>query len=68
MARVACDAFDCKYRSKRQLKAWSRPSGLPLYGCKRELVIISPVFDPDGDIEATAGKENTAVCKNYKPC
>jgi hypothetical protein len=67
MAIVICDRKDCKYRSKRKLKLFKRESGFPCYGCTLDAVVIGPVFDFDGDIEAVAGKKNTAVCKCYEP-
>lgn len=66
MAVVICDVADCKHRSKRKLKAYTRQNGLPCYGCKLEAVVIREAFDPDGEIEAVAGKDNTVVCKNYE--
>ena len=66
-ATLICDMKDCKHRSKRKLKSWKDSAGNPCYGCTRPYVSILHVFDPDGDIEATAGKENMAVCSHYEP-
>jgi hypothetical protein len=66
MAVVICDVRDYKHRSKRKLKSYTRQNGLPCYGCTLKAVVIREVFDPDGDIEAVAGKDNTVVCSHYE--
>lgn len=67
MAKVICNMTDCVHRSKRPLRKWRYKSGARCYGCTLETVSVSKVFDPDGDIEATAGIENTARCSCYEP-
>lgn len=66
-ATLICELRDCVHRSKRRLTSWKGPNGAPCYGCTKPYVNIMRVFDPDGDIEAVAGKENTAICQFYKP-
>lgn len=66
MAVLICDA-PCEHRSKRALRSWKRKAGGKCYGCSLDAVVISRVFDPDGDITAVAGVENTAVCSRFKP-
>lgn len=58
---------DCKHRSKRKSRKWETADGKPLFRCTLEYISITPVFDPDGDIERTVGKENTAICQRYEP-
>lgn len=70
MERVAdliCRMTDCKNRSKRKLRAWKDKDGTPLYGCARKYIVISRVFDMDGEIEAVGGVENMAHCAFYEP-
>ena len=67
MARVICNMTDCVHRSKRPLRKWKYNSGAKCYGCTLEAVSVNKVFDPDGDIEAVAGIENTACCGQYEP-
>lgn len=67
MAKVICQMSDCIHRSKRKSRTWKYASGAPCYGCMLEAVTITNVFDPDGDIEALAGKENTVICMHYEP-
>lgn len=66
MATVICTVADCKHRSKRKLKIWQYSNGKPCYGCTLKTVSISHVNDPDGQIEAVAGKQNTAICLHYE--
>lgn len=67
MAVLICDA-PCVHRSKRALRSWKRTQGGgKCYGCSLAAVVISRVFDPDGDITAVAGIENTAVCSRFEP-
>lgn len=66
-ATLICDMVDCKHRSKRKLTTWLKKGSEPCYGCSLPHVLIRHVFDADGDIEATAGKENMAVCAYYEP-
>lgn len=67
MAVLICDMKDCKHRSKHPLRSWETQSGSKCYGCARKFAVVTMVFDPDGDIEATAGKENMAICAFYEP-
>lgn len=67
MAVLMCNMNDCKHRSKRPLRYWKNKSGGKCYGCAREFVVVTMVFDPDGDIEAVAGKESMATCAFYEP-
>lgn len=67
MAVLICNMNDCKHRSKRPLRSWKNKSGGKCNGCAREFVVVTKVFDPDGDIEAVAGKESMAVCAFYEP-
>ncbi len=64
---LMCDMKDCVHRSKRKLRSWKGCAGQPCYGCTRPYVSIMQIFDPDGDIEAKAGKENMAHCPHYEP-
>ena len=66
MAVLICDA-PCVHRSKRALRSWKRKVGGKCYGCSLDAVVVSRVFDPDGDITAVAGIENTAVCSRFSP-
>lgn len=66
MAMVICDVSDCKHRSRRKLRKWNRQSGIPCYGCTLKVITVRPVFDPDCEIEAVGGKENTVVCSQYE--
>lgn len=66
MATVICD-MACKHRSKRPLRKWRHKDGRPCYSCRLEYVLISRVFDIDGDICDTAGEQNMAHCAFYKP-
>lgn len=66
MAQVICNVTDCKHRSKRKLKNYKKQNGSPCYGCKLKIILISETFDPDGIIDATAGKENMMICNNYE--
>ena len=66
MAQVICNVVDCKHRSKRKLKNYKKQNGSPCYGCKLEVILVSDIFDPDGEIEAIAGKENMMICNNYE--
>ncbi len=65
MAVLICDATDCKHGSKRPLRSWKTQSGGKCYGCALKYAVVSKVFDPDGDIEAVAGK--MAACSFYEP-
>lgn len=66
MADLICDMNDCKYRSRRPLRKWRRKDKSPCYGCTQRFVVITCVFDPDGDIEAVGDKENMAHCCFYE--
>lgn len=67
MADLICNMNDCKYRSRRPLRKWRRNDNSPCYGCTRSFVVITRVFDPDGDIETVGGKENMTRCCFYEP-
>lgn len=67
MATLLCYMGDCIHRSKRPSKKYMDSAGTPCYGCARPYAVVSRVFDPDGDIQAVAGKENTAICMHYEP-
>ena len=66
MATVICKMNDCAHRSKRPLRKWKFQNGAVCYGCTLDSVVVSKIFDPDGDIEATASIENMAHCAMYK--
>ena len=65
MADLIC-SMACKHRSKSPLRKWREKDGIPCYGCHLEYVIISRVFDLDGDICAVAGEGNMARCAFYE--
>ena len=68
MATLICDMHDCVHISKRPLRSWTnKATGAKCYSCSREYALISKVFDPDGDIEAVAGRENMARGSFYEP-
>lgn len=67
MATLICDMTDCKHRSKRPLKKRRNKNGSRCYGCTLQYIIIDRVIDPDGDIEAKAGRDNMAHCASYEP-
>ena len=64
---LICDMKDCKRRSKRKLTTWLKKGCEPCYGCSRPYTLLRHVFEPDGDIETAAGKENMAACAYYEP-
>lgn len=66
MAKVIC-GLKCKYRSKRPMRNYKYKDGRPCYGCTRDTISITRVFDPDGDMVATVGEENMACCIYYEP-
>lgn len=66
MAIIVCK-MNCKHRSRRPLRKWMGKDGSRLYRCTRETVVISRIFDFDGDILAVAGEENMAHCAFYEP-
>lgn len=67
MSTVICSMSDCVHRSSRPLRKWKYRDGRPCYGCKRKSIGIAEISDPDGDCEATIGKENMAHCADYEP-
>lgn len=67
MATLICDIEDCVHRSKRPLRKWHYRDGRKCYGCRLESVVINRIFDMDGEAEEIFGRENTAICANYKP-
>lgn len=66
MAIIICK-MNCKHRSRRPLRKWRGTDGSELYGCTRKTVVISRIFDFDGDILSVAGEENMAHCAFYEP-
>lgn len=66
MATIVCK-MNCKHRSRRPLRKWRGTDGSDLYGCTRKTVVISRIFDFDGDIFTVAGEENMAHCAFYEP-
>lgn len=67
VADLICNMNDCKYRSRRPLRKWRNTDKSPCYGCTQRFVVITRVFDPDGDIETVGGTENMAHCCFYEP-
>lgn len=67
MNTVICSMSDCVHRSSRPLRKWKYRNGEPCYSCKLDSIGISEIHDPDGDCEATIGKENMAHCADYEP-
>ncbi len=67
MAILICKIGDCIHRSKRPSRKYMNADGSPCYGCTRPYTAVIRAFDPDGEIEAVAGKKNTAICAHYKP-
>ena len=67
MANLICDMTDCKHRSKRPLRKWRNKNGSRCYGGTLQYILIDLAFDPDGDIEATVGRDNMAHCARYEP-
>lgn len=67
MADLICDMGDCKHKSRHPLRKWRKQDKSPCYSCTLDFVVIAKVFDPDGDIEAVASRENMANCCFYEP-
>ena len=57
--KVVCHNGKCPYRSKGALRGYRTKSGDKIYTCSKEIIVMSDVYDPDGETVALFG---------YNPC
>ena len=67
MAKVICNMAHCKHRSKRPMRSYIKKSGQKCYGCMLDVIDISRIFDPDGEVEMVLGEKEMAQCLYYEP-
>lgn len=66
MSKVVC-LMNCKHRSKRPMRNYKSKSGERCYGCSRDVIVVSRMFDPDNYIIEVVGEENMGRCLYFEP-
>lgn len=64
MTTVICTVENCPYKSKKPLKKYKMENGGNCYQCKLDMIIISNLFDPDGETYGLFGY-TPAECRYY---
>lgn len=62
MTTVICNVEKCPYRSKRPSRKYTTSDGKNLYVCGLDMIVISNLFDPDGETFGLFGYTPAECC------